>query len=453
MCRIKCICNDFLQSKMADDESSNRRSRSLYLMLGRIRRRRQLLQTTVIHLLSKRRRLLGICLLLLLTLIQRNDVVTPIRTCRRLIRNSGWWNTVWNDYTDARFKKTFRVTRGTFIYILSRIRHRLERKTVTEDPISPELRLAVCLYRLGRGDYFYTIAEMTGLGVSTVSTIVQEVTQAIVDCMWSESISKHMPKSEADFKDKIIDMEELWQFPCCWGAIDGCHIPIKCPPGGLQSCKEYHNFKNFYSIVLMGMVDSNYRFLWASCGYPGNSHDAIIFKSTDLWARIHDGYLPKMGKSINEVMVPPLIVGDSAFPLCTWLMKPFTNAVLTPQQRNFNYRLSRARMVTEGAYGQLKGRWRVLLRKCESARDQVRTTTLACLVLHNVCIDQGDTISRKLDLTIDPNTQERRPREEIRKLLHMTNCSAVKNSSSEAQKVREALCKKLWLERSTGEVS
>ena len=40
-----------------------------------------------------------------------------------------------------------------------------------------------------------------------------------------------------------------------------------------------------------------------------------------------------------------------------------------------SYRLSRARMVTEGAYGQLKGRWRVLLRKCESARDQVRTIT------------------------------------------------------------------------------
>ena len=45
-------------------------------------------------------------------------------------------------------------------------------------------------------------------------------------------------------------------FPCCWPAVDGCHIPIKCPPGGLESCKEYHNFKNFFSMVLMGMVDS-----------------------------------------------------------------------------------------------------------------------------------------------------------------------------------------------------
>ena len=53
-------------------------------------------------------------------------------------------------------------------------------------------------------------------------------------------------------------------------------------------------------------------------------------------------------------------------------------------------------MVTEGAYGQLKGRWRVLLRKYDSARDQVRTTTLACLILHNVCIDRGDALSKKL---------------------------------------------------------
>ena len=105
---------------------------------------------------------------------------------------------------------------------------------------------------------------------------------------------------------------------------------MKCRPGGLQSSKEYHNFKNFYSIVLMGMVDSQYRFVWASCGFPGNSHDTIIFKSTDLWARFEEGRcIPNIGQSVDGVMVPPLIVGDSAFPLCTSLMKPYTNAVLT----------------------------------------------------------------------------------------------------------------------------
>ena len=112
------------------------------------------------------------------------------------------------------------------------------------------------------------------------------------------------------------------------------------------------------------MVDLNYRFVWGSCGYPGNSHDAIIFKSTNLWNSIQHGLLPSIGKSVGEVNVPPLR-------LSSWYMThgAYTNAVLSPQQRSFNFRLSRARMVTEGAYAQLKGRWRVLCRKTKVTRN------------------------------------------------------------------------------------
>ena len=166
-------------------------------------------------------------------------------------------------------------------------------------------------------------------------------------------------------------MEELWQFPCCWAAIDGCHNPTKCHPGGLESCKEFHNFKNFYSIVLMAMVDSKYRFVWGSCGFPGNSHDAIISNSTNLWDALQNGLLPNIAKVVGEVSISPLIVGDSAFSLQSWLMKPHTNATLSPKQRYFNYHLSRARMVTESAYGQLKGRWRVLFLKNQSKKERV----------------------------------------------------------------------------------
>ena len=91
-----------------------------------------------------------------------------LRSCRRLQRNGGWWNVVWNIYTNARFKKAFMVNRCTFLYILEKIRHAIERETVAEVPISPEQRLALCLYRLGRGNYFYTISQMTGFGTSTV---------------------------------------------------------------------------------------------------------------------------------------------------------------------------------------------------------------------------------------------------------------------------------------------
>ena len=35
------------------------------------------------------------------------------RSCRRFVRNQGWWYTVVNDYSDERLKYTFRMSRNT----------------------------------------------------------------------------------------------------------------------------------------------------------------------------------------------------------------------------------------------------------------------------------------------------------------------------------------------------
>ena len=104
-------------------------------------------------------------------------------------------------------------------------------------------------------------------------------------------------------------------------------------------------------------------------------------------------------------------------------------------------------MIIEDAYGGLKGRWRVLLRKCESTQEEVRDNTLACIVLHNICIERGDTLSRQLDATIDPTTNQRRPRDVIRRLLNMTNCRPIRDNCRQASRIRTVLTQKLWREK------
>ena len=94
-----------------------------------------------------------------------------------------------------------------------------------------------------------------------------------------------------------------------------------------------------------------------------------------------------------------------------------------------------------------KGRWRVTLRKNESSKDEVETTTLVCIVLHNICINRGKTISRELDLTLDPVTNQRRDRNRITELLQMTSCEKIRDSSKEANAVRDALADKLFMEK------
>ena len=297
------------------------------------------------------------------------------------------------------------------------------------------------MYRLSRGDYYYTISEMTGFGVSTACNITIEVSQAIVKNLWKEAVSDKFPSTLEQFKDCALNMEEMWQFPLAFSALDGCHIPIKMPIGGANSAKEYHNFKNFYSIVLMGMVDAKMRFIWASVGCPGSNHDSIIFRSTSLYSKwMESSILPTSTKLIEGVKVPFMILADSAFPHLPWIQKPYTNAVLSEKQRYFNYGLSRARMVVESAYGMLKSRWRVLHRRCDSNNETMKVKTLACIVLHNLCIDHGENMSRNLDLTANPkNPSQKRPRDVIRNLLHMTRSHPIRSTTRSATQIREGL--------------
>ena len=68
--------------------------------------------------------------------------------------------------------------------------------------------------------------------------------------------------------------------------------------------------------------------------------------------------------TILGCIVLPLLIADSAYPLLPWLLKPFaSNTSLTSEQKNFNYRLSHARIVSENAYGRLKARWCRLIKK------------------------------------------------------------------------------------------
>ena len=148
--------------------------------------------------------------------------------------------------------------------------------------------------------------------------------------------------------------------PQCVGAIDGSHI---LEPK--DSCTDYYNRKGWYSIILQGVVDHKYRFTDIYIGWPRSVHDARVLAHSSLYEKaIGDKLLPSSSRSIAGESVPLFILGDSAYPLMTWLMKSFPhNCMLSDQQKTYNYRTSRAHIVVENSYGRLKGRWQCLMKK------------------------------------------------------------------------------------------
>lgn len=71
-------------------------------------------------------------------------------------------------------------------------------------------------------------------------------------------------------------------------------------------------------------------------------------------------------------------------------MKAYPGNNLTEERKHFNYRLSRARMTIECAFGRLKGRWRCLLKRLDNDITSVSEIVKSCCTLHNICEIHGD---------------------------------------------------------------
>ena len=65
--------------------------------------------------------------------------------------------------------------------------------------------------------------------------------------------------------------------------MDGKHIPIKCPKGDGST---FFNYKGFHSIVLLGLVDSDYKFTFIDVGCKGRISDGGVFRNTELYNRL-----------------------------------------------------------------------------------------------------------------------------------------------------------------------
>jgi hypothetical protein len=81
------------------------------------------------------------------------------------------------------------------------------------------------------------------------------------------------------------------------------------------------------------------------------------------------------------------ILGDSAYPLPTWLMTPFRGSGhLSDKQNNYNYLHSSTRMAIERAFAILKGRFRRLKYVDMDIVADISDLVMTACVVHNICL-------------------------------------------------------------------
>ena len=302
-------------------------------------------------------------------------------------------------YDRQRFKNLLRMYPETFHAMVEKLRPHIQKQhTFWRKPLDAGLKLAVTLRHMASGNDYASLEYTFRVPANTISIFVPEVCQAIIDCYKDEALE--LPRNEEKWRAIAKDFETKWNLPHCLGALDGKHVAIRCPP---KSGSVYYNYKHFFSIVLMALVDANYKFIYINVGATGAGSDGGVFQDTYLRQLIEEGNLGLPPEELlpgSTQKIPYFFVGDEAFPLRSWLMKPVPRKNLGKEERIFNYRISRARRVVENAFGLLANRFRCLLTTMAQRPDNVTLIVKACCIIHNILREEVRATGAADDLDI-----------------------------------------------------
>ena len=176
------------------------------------------------------------------------------------------------------------------------------------------------------------------------------------------------------------------------GAIDGKHVTIRKPKNGGSF---YYNYKHSHSIILLAIAGPEYECLYADVGSNGRVNDSGVWNKSSLHEAIQNGSvkLPDDEKLPNGDVIPYVFLGDDAFALKTFMMKPYPQQNLTVEKRVYNYRHSRARRISENLFGILANRWRIFFTTINLEPQHVENVIFSALALHNMLIKSPKSVN------------------------------------------------------------
>ena len=301
---------------------------------------------------------------------------------------NSWFELHYNDpnIPDDYFRKQLRLRRDTFDILLQLLGPRMVRQdTRLREAITPEKVLALALYRLGHGNTYVTIGPVFNVGKATVIEAVQDVVEGLYEIR--NDVIK-FPETAAETAAAIETFTDHSDLPNIAGAIDGSHIRIKAPT---ESKADYFSRYQQYDFIIQAIVDGRMLFMDFACGFPGAMHDGRVLRRSTIFDKAEARQIiTEPTTDSNGQEIGPYLVGDSAYPMSPWLIKPYPEGTRDRDEIRFNKELSSARVKVECAFGMLKSRWRVLMKRFDSNIEFAIKCTIACAVLHNICIRLGD---------------------------------------------------------------
>ena len=196
---------------------------------------------------------------------------------------------------------------------------------------------------MAHGNSYSSIGPVFNVGKSTVIEAVQDVVNGLYE-LRDEYIK--FPETLAEVNTSTATFADLNNLPNVVGAINGSH---KAPN---DSARDYFSRYQQHDFIIRAIPDGKKIFMDFACGYPGSMHDARVLRRSTIFQRAeHGNILTQPTVYVTCHGIGPYLLGDSAYPLSPWLMKPYPEGTRDPREIAFNKELSAARVKVECAFG------------------------------------------------------------------------------------------------------
>lgn len=278
----------------------------------------------------------------------------------------------------------FRLNHAQVERIIQDIGHVLEHDSDRNNALTPRQQLLLAFRYLAGAGFMLTIGDSHGPAKSSVSRCVHRVVTAINNFYFNDIV-----KWPDDIDEVVAGFYKMAHFPCCIGAIDGCHVLIKRP-----SRDEYQYVSgrsNKHSINTMMVCGPKYQLFYVNSKRPGSVADERVLQLSKLFELLDtNGWRP---------FPNAVIVGDSGYKLREWLMTPISRNDLTECEERYNARHKRTRVRVECTFAILKNRF-ACLKKLRLAPQFAADVIKTCAILHNMALKnqpvEDDEVNRIL---------------------------------------------------------
>ncbi|CAG2192421.1 HARBI1 [Mytilus edulis] len=232
---------------------------------------------------------------------------------------------------DDELRRRYRFGKDSIAYLCNLLQDRLRRPTNKATALTVEQQVCIALRFYASGSFLQVIGDTLGYDKGTVSRVVSDVTDALIDI-------------KDDFVSWPTDVDSINR--------------IKC---------------GFYR---------QSRFTNIFANWPGSTHDSHIFNTSTL-----SNYL----QTNHRGLIDGVILGDSGYACRPYLLTPYANPTERHQQR-FNGCHASTRSVIERTFGILKRRFHVLHSEVRMKPEKVCRIFGACAVLHNIALSRNEPL-------------------------------------------------------------